>query len=61
MQNVTHNETEISHLQEQSSDARCCREELENRLHTLSHTAGQILVPRAVDLDMIMISLGGNS
>lgn len=61
IQNVTHNETEISHLQEQSSDAGYYREELENRLHKLSHTAGQILISLAVDLYMITKSLGRNS
>lgn len=58
---LTHNEIEISHLQEQNSGAHCCREELENMLHKISHTAGQILIPCAVDLDMITKSLGGNS
>lgn len=58
---LTHNEIEISHLQEQSSGARCCREELENRLHKIRHTAGQFLIPHAVDMDIIMKSLGGNS
>lgn len=60
MQSVTQwNRNQSS--KEQSLDARCCREELENRRHKTSHTAGLILGPCAVDLDMITKSLGGNT